>query len=128
MQLTINDVDYELNFGLRFCREISKDKKQSSHGVDLSIGIENAVSNLYVGDVLILPDLVKAATIHYKKKPSDKEIEDFLDTHDDLGGLCEDFLSQLLEQSATKKKASEVYNALKKEREKEENEEEKEEA
>ena len=119
MQLTINDIDYELNFGLRFCREISKDKKQSSHGIDLRIGIENAVTNLYVGDVLILPDLVKAATSHLKKKPSDKDIEDFLDNYDDLGGLCEDFLSQLLEQSATKKKATEVYNSLKKEAEKE---------
>lgn len=123
MQLTINDVDYELNFGLRFCREISKDKQQSNRGIDLRIGIENAVTNLYTGDVLILPDLVKAATSHYKKKPSDKDIEDFLDTYDDLGGLCEDFLSQLLEQSATKKKANEVYNALKKETEKEEKEE-----
>lgn len=123
MQLTINDVDYELNFGLRFCREISKDKQQSNRGIDLRIGIENAVTNLYTGDVLILPDLVKAATSHHKKKPSDKDIEDFLDTYDDLGGLCEDFLSQLLEQSATKKKANEVYNALKKETEKEEKEE-----
>lgn len=124
MQLTINGTDYELNFGLRFCRELSKDKQQSKYGVDLRIGIENAVTNLYTGDVLILPDLVKAATSHHKKKPSDKDIEDFLDTYDDLGGLCEDFLSQLLEQSATKKKANEVYNALKKETEKEENEEE----
>lgn len=124
MQLTINGTDYELNFGLRFCREISKDKQQSKYGVDLRIGIENAVTNLYTGDVLILPDLVKAATSHLKKKPSDKDIEDFLDTYDDLGGLCDDFLSQLLEQSATKKKASEVYNSLKKETEKEENEEE----
>ena len=118
MQLTINGTDYELNFGLRFCREISKDKQQSKYGVDLRIGIENAVTNLYTGDVLILPDLVKAATSHLKKKPSDKDIEDFLDTYDDLGGLCDDFLSQLLEQSATKKKASEVYNSLKKEKEK----------
>lgn len=124
MQLTINGTDYELNFGLRFCRELSKDKQQSNRGIDLRIGIENAVTNLYTGDVLILPDLVKAATSHLKKKPSDKDIEDFLDTYDDLGGLCEDFLSQLLEQSATKKKANEVYNALKKEIEKEENEEE----
>lgn len=123
MQLTINGTDYELNFGLRFCREISKDKQQSKYGVDLRIGIENAVTNLYTGDVLILPDLVKAATSHLKKKPSDKDIEDFLDTYDDLGGLCDDFLSQLLEQSATKKKATEVYNALEKEKEEEEKEE-----
>lgn len=123
MQLTINGTDYELKFGLRFCREISKDKQQSKYGVDLRIGIENAVTNLYTGDVLILPDLVKAATSHLKKKPSDKDIEDFLDTYDDLGGLCDDFLSQLLEQSATKKKASEVYNSLKKEKEKEKKEE-----
>lgn len=123
MQLTINGADYELNFGLRFCREISKDKQQSNRGIDLRIGIENAVTNLYTGDVLILPDLVKAATSHHKKKPSDKDIEDFLDTYDDLGGLCEDFLSQLLKQSATKKKANEVYNALKKETEKVEKEE-----
>lgn len=120
MNLTINGNDYELNFGLKFCREISKDKKESSHGIDLRLGIENAVTNLYTGDVLILPELVKAATSHLKKKPSEKEIEEFLDQYEDLGGLCSDFLSQLLEQSATKKKANEVYNGLKKETEKEE--------
>lgn len=119
MELLINDTNYELNFGLKFCKEISKDKQESSHGIDLRLGIENAVTNLYTGDVLILPDLIKAATSHHKKKPSDKDIEEFLDNHDDLGGLCDDFLSQLLEQSATKKKASEVYNSLEKEKDEE---------
>lgn len=119
MELLINDTNYELNFGLKFCKEISKDKQESSHGIDLRLGIENAVTNLYTGDVLILPDLIKAATSHHKKKPSDKDIEEFLDNHDDLGGLCDDFLSQLLEQSATKKKACEVYNSLEKEKDEE---------
>lgn len=119
MELLINDTNYELNFGLKFCKEISKDKQESSHGIDLRLGIENAVTNLYVGDVLILPDLIKASTRHLKQRPSDKDIEEYLDNHDDLGGLCDDFLSQLLEQSATKKKASEVYNSLEKEKDKE---------
>ena len=77
------------------------------------------MTNLYTGDVLILPSLIKAATSHHKQKPSDKDIEEFLDNHDDLGGLCDDFLLELLEQSATKKKASEVYNSLEKEKDEE---------
>ena len=60
-----------------------------------------------------MPDLVKAATASLKKKPSEKEIEEFLDNHEDLGALCDDFLSRLIEQPATKKKALQVYQSLK---------------
>lgn len=113
MNLTINGNDYELNFGLKFCAEISKDRSKNTNGIDIRLGIENAVSALYTGDVLILPELVKAATASCKKKPTDKEIEEFLDNHEDLGALCDDFLSQLIEQPATKKKALQVYQGLK---------------
>lgn len=112
MILTINEKDYELNFGLKFCREISKDRSSKQNGIDIRLGIENAVSSLYTGDVLILPDLIKAATATLAKRPTDKEIEDYLDTYEDLESLCDDFLSQLLEQSATKKKALAVHKSL----------------
>ena len=113
MNLTINGTDYELNFGLKFCAEISKDRSKNTNGIDIRLGIENAVSALYTGDVLILPELVKAATASCKKKPSEKEIEEFLDNYEDLEALCDDFLSQLIEQPATKKKALQVYQSLK---------------
>lgn len=112
MILNIKGNDYELNFGLKFCRDISKDKARTENGIDIRVGIENAVSALYTGDVLILPSLIRAGLSYLSKKPSDKDIEDFLDSYDDLEGLCDDFLSELLEQSATKKKALAVYTSL----------------
>ena len=57
MNLIINDTDYELNFGLKFCKEISKDKQQSSHGIDLRIGIENAVTS--VENSMTFPQIIK---------------------------------------------------------------------
>lgn len=114
MILRINEKDYELNFGLKFCREISKNRTQTTNGIDIRLGIENAVSSLYTGDVLILPELIKAGTITLNNRPSDKEIEEFLDNSDNLDELCEDFLLQLTEQSATKKKAVQVLEELEK--------------
>ena len=60
MNLTINGNDYELNFGLKFCREISKGRSKNANGIDIRLGIENATTALYTGDVLILPELIKA--------------------------------------------------------------------
>lgn len=120
MILNIKGNDYELNFGLKFCRDISKDKARTENGIDIRVGIENAVSALYTGDVLILPSLIRAGLSYLSKKPSDKDIEDFLDSYDDLEGLCDDFLSELLEQSATKKKALAVYTSLEEAKKKEE--------
>ncbi|MCI7238439.1 MAG: tail assembly chaperone [Peptoniphilaceae bacterium] len=120
MILNIKGNDYELNFGLKFCRDISKDKARTENGIDIRVGIENAVSALYTGDVLILPSLIRAGLSYLSKKPSDKDIEDFLDSYDDLEGLCDDFLSELLEQSATKKKALAVYTSLEEAKRKEE--------
>nr|WLJ25717.1 MAG: tail assembly chaperone protein [Firmicutes phage HS08] len=123
MNLTINGNDYELNFGLKFCREISKGRSKNANGIDIRLGIENATTALYTGDVLILPELIKAATATCDKKPSDKDIEEYLDNHEDLGKLCDDFLEQLKTQSATKKKALQVWESMKK-AEKEEKEKE----
>lgn len=115
MQLTINGNDYELNFGLKFCRDISKDRQEKKGGIDIRLGIENAVNALYTGDVLILPDLIRAATSGLSKKPKDSEIEEFLDGCDCLDKLCEDFLEQLKSQPATKKKARELILGIEKE-------------
>lgn len=114
MNLTINGNDYELNFGLKFCREISKGRSNNTNGIDIRLGIENATTSLYTGDVLILPELIKASVATLDKKPSDKEIEEYLDKHEDLGKLCDDFLEQLKTQSATKKKALQVWESMKK--------------
>lgn len=112
MILTINGVDYELKFGLKFCREISKDRQEKQNGFDIRIGIENAVNSLYSGDVLILPELIKASTCGLEKRPKDSEIEEYLDNHEDLEQLCEDFLEQLKTQSATKKKATDIIQGI----------------
>lgn len=114
MNLKINGNDYELNFGLKFCREISKGRSNNTNGIDIRLGIENATTSLYTGDVLILPELIKASTATCDKKPSDKDIEEYLDTNEDLGKLCDDFLEQLKTQSATKKKALQVWESMKK--------------
>lgn len=112
MILTINDKDYELNFGLRFLKEISKEKSSTKNGIDVRMGIENAVTALYTGDYIILPDLIKASTATLKEKPNNKEIEEYVDQCEDLEKLGDDFLNELLTQSATKKKAKIVYDEM----------------
>ena len=111
MNLEINGTDYEMKFGIGFLGEINKGRDNKSSGVDLRIGVENAVTSLYTGDYMILPELIKAGTITESKKPKDKEIENFLQEVN-LEELGDDFLEELRTQSATKKKATRVLKSL----------------
>lgn len=86
MQLTINNKNYTLYFGLGFLDEINK--RQSLVIDNLPTGY-GGMSNLYVGlltdDPSVVVTIIKAATAQALQKPSNEELELFLEHKEEVG-------------------------------------------
>ncbi len=80
MQLTINGKEYELNFGVRFVREMDK--------------------NMY--DAAVLADTIYSATVTSKKRPSANEVDDFIDSNSDLDSLFKQVANEMNSANAVK--------------------------
>ena len=111
MVIEINGKEYELKFGMKFLSELNKATDKNQAGMDIRIGVENATLALVSGDMLILPDLIKAGTATESNKPTNTQIEKYLDEAD-LDELAENFLEELKTQSATRKKVQAFLKEL----------------
>ena len=112
MVIEINGKEYELKFGMKFLSELNKQTTKNQVGMDIRIGVENALLALASGDMLVLPELIKASTATESNRPTNAQIEKYLETVD-LDELAENFLEELKTQSATKKKAKAFLEELK---------------
>lgn len=120
MNLNINGKDYELHFGLDFIAALDRKYVVSQSGFQIGQGLTMVTSYIEMGNPTILTDLIQAATITEKSKPTVPEIKQFLE-HDvqDLEGLMNDFLSALETNAMTglmmkkMKKATEKAEKLK---------------
>ena len=83
MQLTINGKEYELNFGVRFVREMDKNMGAVMHGINFGMGVAKALAGLNAYDAAVLADTIYSATVASKKRPSANEVDDFIDSNTD---------------------------------------------
>lgn len=98
MILTINNKNYELKFGLGFLAEMNKRKSAEFEGIKTGYGalaLFNAGQLL--GDPLALFDLVKAATAVAPQKPSNEDLELWLEQIIAEGRFDEVFNNIMLE-------------------------------
>lgn len=114
MELNINGKNYELSFGIKFIREMDKIHEQDLKGIKMGIGLEMMEAQLSMGRPTALFDVIKCATSHLKSKPSNDDIEAFLEEkaiNGELESLFEEvgeatkqapFLKQALEQNQDK--------------------------
>ncbi|MBF0747285.1 hypothetical protein IR073_06470 [Gemella sp. 19428wG2_WT2a] len=88
MQLTINNKNYNLHFGLGFLQEMNKRKSTSFDGMSTGYG---ALALLSIGsmlqDPLAVVDVIKAATAQALQKPSNEDLEIFLNEKAENGQL-----------------------------------------
>lgn len=113
MVVTINGTDYELNFGIRFVREL--DKKyftQSQSGIRYGMGIETQVPLLLTGDPVALADIISLGTVTEKKRPTMQEIDDYIDHVDNIEELFDEVISELKKGNATRIKMREFTDLL----------------
>lgn len=112
MNLKINGIDYELHFGLDFIAALDRKYYVTESGFQLGQGLTMTVSYIELGNPTILLDLIQAATITQKQKPTLSEIKHFIENDvEDVEALMQDFLSALEATAITKlmmKKMQEV--------------------
>ncbi|MEK4984699.1 MAG: tail assembly chaperone [Streptococcus thermophilus] len=112
--ITIEGKDYTLTYGFEFIRELDKRYAVSDGSVSFGFGVQHAVVDLQQKNPVILLDIIQAATITERQKPSVKGIEAYVieeAENDRLDSLFDDFLSELRTQPLTKATVKRVEEA-----------------
>ena len=121
MQITVNGRDIALNFGIRFVRELdAKYHFIMKDGKRIGTGLEETVPMLLTGNVLVLEDVIRAAAWKEEKKPSNDELDDFIDSVEDIDALFKSVLDELKKQNATRKRTLVLVAELEKQQKREE--------
>lgn len=97
--IKIGDKDYELNFGIRFSRALSRvytmERNIEGNTMKFGLGVRMVVGYLETADPDAIFNSYKAALAKHKKMPTDEQIEDALDElATELGGF--DALAEVL--------------------------------
>lgn len=113
MQISINGKDYDLNFGVRFVRELDRvaGLKASRGGIEQSFGMGITINlpALEQYDPAILSDVLYCATWDNKKRPSQKDIDDFIDEEStDLDKLFNEVIENMSKTNAVKVAANKI--------------------
>ncbi|QHJ77625.1 MAG: hypothetical protein [Bacteriophage sp.] len=80
MQLKINNDNVELNFGVRFVRELDKVAGIEHEGVKIGYGIAKCLPELKTYDPAALSDVLYCATFKNSPRPGQNDIDDYLET------------------------------------------------
>ena len=114
MVLTIGDKEYEVNFGIRFVREL--DKKYfttDANGVKWGMGLEIMLPQiLMANDALILSEVLYMGTCTLKSRPTPADVDTFIDECEDIEALFDEVIEELKKQNATKTKLTEIEKII----------------
>lgn len=95
----------EVKFNMAFLKELNK-----RHTVDhqdrgkIKAGLDSTLPFLLIGDAEVLSELIWVGTLKSTNRPSQDEIDDFIDNHENVEELFDLVIENLKKQSATKKK------------------------
>ena len=95
MQISVNGKNIELNFGIRFVRELDKKFHLTLEGGKrIGTGLEETVPLLFTGDILALEDIIQAAAWGADGTLTQEEMDDYLDSVEDIDTLFETVLKE----------------------------------
>lgn len=115
MILKINGIDYRVKFGVGFVRELDKEyyALNTTGTVKFGLGLETRIPILLTGDLVALSEFLFLGTCTEEKRPSQKEIDDYIDHLEDVDPLLHEVLEELKESNATRSKVGELEKAMK---------------
>lgn len=119
MILKMNGREVEVRFGLRFIRELDKTNMMQREGLKFGAGLEVKVPMLFTYDAVALADILYAGTSMEKDRPTLKEIDSYVEQHEDIEGLFDEVVEELKKSNATGLKVQKLAGDLKKQEEKE---------
>ena len=115
MVLKINKKECELNFGIGFIREL--DEKYfvvSKAGVKFGSGLETKVPMLLGGDMVTLSEFIYMGTSRMEKeRPSLREVDDYIDSTEDIEELLKQVVDELKKSNACKIKVRQMEENMK---------------
>lgn len=112
MVLEIKGKEYNVHFGLRFVRALDEKHYQQSGVNKFGIGLQVIVSELYDRNATTLSDVLYLGTITEKSRPGDKQVDEYVETHENIEKLFEEVLEELKKGNATKLKVLELVAEL----------------
>lgn len=113
MNITIKNKDYCINFGVAFIRAL--DNKYFSTGVGgakFGLGLEVTVPKLLGGDAVALSDVLYEGTASEKSRPTQKDVDSYVDSVEDIDELFSEVIEELKNTNATKKKMDTILEAM----------------
>ena len=121
MTVNIDGKEHEVRFGLKFVAELDK-KYDKSGQAGYATGISRAVPMLFIGDMQTLSDVLFLSFCTEKNPPSKNDVDNYVETVEDIDALLEGVLEELKKQNATKiayRKIEELFMTVQKAQKKE---------
>lgn len=118
MQLRLNEnKTVEVKFGVGFVRELDKNHPLEAKGIKLGMSLSMKIPEILGGDVASLSDVLYAGTFLEKERPTQTEIDNFIDGHEDIEALFDEVIKALEESNAGKRILKQNRENLKKQNE-----------
>ncbi|EEX24795.1 tail assembly chaperone [Limosilactobacillus fermentum] len=102
MEIKINGKNVELNFGVAFVRELDKVAGMKVNGQSFGFGLTKSLPALQAYDPAVLADVLYCAAWDNKPRPTQKAIDEFIDTDSDLEKVFDEVNKAIAESNAVK--------------------------
>jgi len=102
MQLEINGKEYDFKFGIKFIREMDKKYNVTVNGAVFGTSMDTLARKLFIGDAAALADMLAVASLTESPKAKASEIEEYIETTEDIEALFDKVVAELKSCNATK--------------------------
>lgn len=102
MQLTIKDNTYDIKFGTKFIRVMDEKFTMEGNGMTFGAGLESTAGLLFAKKITTLSDYLYYGTVTSKKRPSQDDVDNYLDEVEDIESLFDEVIAELEQSNASK--------------------------
>lgn len=119
MTVKIKGREYRLIFGVGFVRAL--DEKyyiENAAGVRFGVGLSQKIPALLTRSPVVLSEIIYEGTCTEGIRPSQKDVDNFIDNYGDLEPLFDEVISELKKSNVTGSETKEMIAAVEKEEQK----------
>lgn len=113
MQIKLGEKEYTLRFGLKFIRELDEKYYAERNGIKYGAALELKIPFVLAGDTVTLAEFLYSATATEEKRPTQDQVDYFIEETDDIEALFDEVHSELKKSNVTKKRTEEMEALLK---------------